>query len=146
MQNRLGRRLLPLIQVENTLSLRGSVLWLSTTNHPLHSPFPIHPRPPYLTPLLSPFGLETFHTLCVFVNTWIYLHTLCVHVVVCQLFLVWPRRCIERRERKRKKRKKRRLISRRLFFTLAKRRASFSLIKREGEEEIGVLHYTKSSV
>lgn len=114
---RLGRRLLPLIQVENTLSLRGSVLWLSTTNHPLHSPFPIHPRPPYLTPLPRDFP----YPVCV--CSWIreYICTPCVRVVVCQLFLVWPRRrCIERREKKREKEK--RLISRRLFFTLAKRR------------------------
>lgn len=117
MQNRLGRRLLPLIQVENTLSLRGSVLWLSTTNHPLHSPFPIHPRP-YLTP--SP--PQRLSTPCV---CWcIYLRT---SVCTC-LFLVWPRRCIEREERKKEERKKG-WYPDAFFFTVAKRRARFLVDK-----------------
>lgn len=74
-----GRRLLPLILVENTLSLRESVLWLWTTNHPLHSPFPIHPRP-YLAARLT----GTLHeALCI--REYIYVHALVLLVSLSRL-------------------------------------------------------------
>lgn len=117
MQNRLGRRLLPLIQVENTLSLRGSVLWLSTTNHPLHSPFPIHPRP-YLTP--SPPQRLSTPCVCSWIYTCIYSHT-----SVCSS----SDRDVVSREKK-GRRKGKRLISKRfLLHRRAKRRARFLVDK-----------------